>query len=171
MTTTGKTQTKRTMLTAVIAVAAAVAALAAGTSAQAQSTTCCTTGGVFMPPVTTPTPPTNPTIPPPVVTTTIPTTPPPVVVTRTPTPTPMPDRPGMFTNVPSDMRRLMQFDTVSSIDRLLTSPAAVSLSLPRQAVPNKLENRLPSLTGSVGAKPAGGAEDAAKALENAKPLI
>ncbi len=172
MTTTGKTQTKRTMLTALIALAAGIAALAAASGAMAQSTTCCATG-TFKPPVTAPTPPTNPNIPTPTVTTTIPTTPPPVVVTTTPTPIPrpMPDRPGMFNNMPSDMRRLMPLDTLTSIDRLLTAPSAASLTLPRQAVPNKLENRLPSAMGNAGATSVGATEDATKALENAKPLI
>ena len=110
-----------------------------------------------------------PVIPPPVVVVTPPPPPPPVVVVTTPTPppppTPTPPQ-GMFTNLPSDMRSMTQFDSIPSINRLISEPGALNLSAPRQAHKNPLENR--KISG-----PTSGTESqrAIQALESAKPLI
>lgn len=94
--------------------------------------------------------------------------PPPVVIETPKTPTPPT---GMFTNLPSDMRSMTGLGTVASIDRLLTAPVAIDLSLPRQAVPNRLEK------GSGGNRnPQQRAADesglgAMQLIDKAKPLI
>ena len=116
-----------------------------------------------MPPVVTVTPPPVVTPPPTV-------TPPPVVTTVTPTPR-VPDRPGMFNNLPSDMRSVGSFGQLTSINSLMTAPGAIDLSLPRQAVPNMLENRptTPGVAMVRGKADAGTGAD--QLLDNAKPLL
>jgi hypothetical protein len=164
-----KSPTKRMLLSlTAIAAVSSLAVLIPASGARAQSVTvppCSTCSPGYIP-----TPPTIPTTPPPTVT--IPTPPPvvivppppPPVVVVTPPPSPTPPT-GMFTNVPSDMRRMTQFDTVTSINRL-SEPGTLNLSIPRQAIPNKLENRTLS-----GAKTGMESDRAIQALENAKPLI
>jgi len=172
---TTKTKLPRQALLAATAVAFGVFLLGFAADAQAQRQT--PNGNIPgvnvlvtqpKPPVTTPTPTTRRN-PPPLIVTKIP---PPVIVVNRPDPTPrMPDRPGTFVNLPSDMRSLTQFGAVTSIERLLTAPGVIDLTVPRQAVPNLLENRPASKPITIGRARDADKLDARQALENAKPLI
>jgi hypothetical protein len=161
-----------------IAAAAAFCLLAGAGQADAQSVSSYSPGikvlyAVVPPSTPLSTPPTTTTVP---TTPTVTPTPTPVVVTPPVVTTPvvtttvprMPDRPGMFMNIPSDMRGMTGLNQVTSIDRLLTTPGLVAIALPRQARPNLLENR-PSA--ALPATVATGTLDATRALENARPLL
>jgi hypothetical protein len=94
--------------------------------------------------------------------------PPPVVIETPKTPTPPP---GMFTNLPSDMRSMTGLGSVASIDRLLTAPVAIDLSLPRQAVTNRLEKGSGGNRNATQRAADESGLGAAQLIDKAKPLI